>query len=111
MKLVDMKLKKRSTKDSLPEPYDGEKYPYGMKLSFDKEQIDKMPELKNVQAGAMVDLMAVGKVTEVRITERRDNSRHSVEIQIQQIGVVPRKKLGKMNMAEYNAARDKGRIQ
>jgi len=104
MKLIDMKMPKRTKKDheeAMIAPNE-ERYPYGLRLSFGKESIEKMETLKSIQAGAMVDIVGVGKVTEVRITDaENDRKRHNIEIQIQKVDVVERKKPEKMSASEY----------
>jgi len=89
MKLVDLKLpkQKRDEKAEGIEP-SREDYPYGLQLSFQKEQVEKIKSLQDVKTGAMVSIVATGKVTEIRITDRADDkTRHTVEIQIQEIGI------------------------
>lgn len=92
MKLIDLKLPKLSKKEREENmkvaPYEGEKYPYGMRLNFGKETINKIKALKSVQAGATVNIQGRGKVVEVRITdEEKGRTRHNIEIQIQKIAV------------------------
>ena len=91
MKLVDMKLPKRSKKEAGLEVVDEssrEAYPYGLQLRFDKEEVEKIKALQDVKTGAMVSVTALGKVTEIRITDRADDrTRHTVEIQIQEIAI------------------------
>jgi hypothetical protein len=92
MKLTSMKLPKRSKKDSdecapCTMGEEREEYPYGLRLNFDKREVEKA-NLGKLQAGAMVDVQAIGKVIEVAITDRgKDKSRHRVQIQLQKIGV------------------------
>ncbi len=92
-KLVDMKIPKKTKAEMKKEHsigYYGEddRYPYGLKLRFEADQIDKIPALKTVNAGDMVNIAAMGKVTEVRVTDKdKGKNRHSVEIQIQSIGI------------------------
>ena len=91
--LVDMK-KPKKTKAEMKEEntigcYDeGDKYPYGLQLRFEKDEIEKLSSLKTIQAGDMVNIVAKGKVTEVRVTDKdKGKNRHSVEIQIQSIDI------------------------
>jgi hypothetical protein len=92
-KLVDMKVpkktKKEREKDSAIGYYgDYGQYPYGLKLRFEKDQIDKLSSLKTVKDGDMVNIAAIGKVTEVRVSNKdKDKNRISVEIQIQSIDI------------------------
>ena len=98
-KLVDLKLPKK-TKAQLKkemEPTigieDREKYPWGAKLNFDKEQIEKIKGLQSVAGGEKVEIRAIGKVVEVRITDAEEGrKRHNVEIQVQKIAITPKAK-------------------
>ena len=93
MKLIDMAIPKKTKAElkKMDQPvYEGEgnRYPYGLQLRFEKEEIDKISALKNVEAGAKVNITAVGKVTEVRVTDsEKGNNRHSVEIQIHSVDI------------------------
>ena len=93
MKLVDLKrpkkTKKELGKDSVPSTGpDEDQYPWGLRLNFDKAEIDKIKALKGIPAGAKVKVTAIGKVVEVSITDRtNNNNRHRVEIQLQKVGI------------------------
>ena len=96
MKLVDMKLPKKTVKEMKQElktsPNDldnGPEYPYGLTLSFKKESIDKLKLLQNVKANAEVKIQATGYVREVSILDTADEERkrRRVEIQITAIGI------------------------
>ena len=72
-----------------------EKYPYGLRLRLEKEQIDKLPVLQKIEAGAEVNISAKGKVMEVRVTDKAGgDNRHFVEIQIQSIGIPDKEDFG-----------------
>ncbi|HUV78539.1 MAG TPA: hypothetical protein VMW06_10855 [Desulfobacterales bacterium] len=93
MKLIDMKIPKKTKKqlkaDMSPsiEAGDREQYPWGLRLSFNKKEIDKLPDLKKAIAGAKIKIAAVGKIIEIRTTDaEKGRERHNVEIQIQKIG-------------------------
>ncbi|KKN75056.1 hypothetical protein LCGC14_0384300 [marine sediment metagenome] len=92
MKMIDLKwtkaeIKKRN-KPTTERILEGETYPWGLKVHFEKEAVDKMDSLKKVKVGAMVDIHAIGKVVEVSITDRdKSKKRHRVEIQLQQVGI------------------------
>jgi preprotein translocase subunit YajC len=113
MKLTDVKLPKK-TKEELktacdPIGYGDEEWPYGLRISFKKEQIAKMPEVAKLKVGDAVSISGVGKVVSVRMSERRGGKDdHNVEIQIERVGVMSKKGLGEMDMAEYNKARNEG---
>lgn len=87
--LVDMKLPAKSKKDYMAVPsVEKELYPYGLKLTFDKEQIAKLPELDGAKVGDTVTVEAKGTVVAVHISERKkENPDHTVEIQIENIAV------------------------
>lgn len=83
------RTKKDLKKDKLAsEPMQGDSYPWGTRLEFGKEEIEKIPALKKVDAGDVVQIKAVGKVMEVssRKHEGEKESRR-VEIQIEKIEV------------------------
>lgn len=107
MKLIDVKLPKKTTaelkSDCQPIGYeDREQWPYGLQIRFEKEQIAKMPEVAKMKVGDTVSVSGIGKVTSVRMSERHGGEDdHSVEVQLEKVGVSLNKKLGEMNMAEY----------
>ena len=94
IKLVSMKLPKKTKKQLKDECVpcdvgDRERYPYGLRLSLnEKEQIEKLG-LQNLEAGAMVDIQAVGKVVEVSVTntDTKKKDYRRLEIQIHKIGI------------------------
>ena len=92
MNLINLKLPERKKDEKLeeavPDTMEREEYPYGLKLRFEKEQVDKISSLQKIAAGAKVTISATGKVTEVRVTDSAKNSgRHSVEIQVQEVQI------------------------
>ena len=98
MKLVDMKRPKKSRKElraeTMPENLgEQERYPWGLRLSFGKDEIEKITSLQKISAGAQVKITAMGKVLEVRIADvEKGRKRHNVEIQIQKIGIMDKSK-------------------
>lgn len=119
MDLVDMKLPKRSKAEmekeglictSSPGMPEQDKWPYGLQLRFEKEQIDKIPSLVDYKVGDKVLITAEARVTEVRMVEKQGGEdRHSVELQIEKISCESKKPLEKMNMREYREARQSGK--
>ena len=119
MNLIDMKLPKK-TKEELKE-YDqpvreGEqdRWPYGLKLRFETEQIKLIPSLKDYNVGDRVIVSAEAKVTEVRMVERQSTGgdakpQYAVELQIEQIACEPKvkKPAEKMSPKEYRIMREK----
>jgi len=92
--MIDLKVPKKSKKELATEmsvgyPDDGDTYPYGCKLRFETEQIEKISALKEVNAGDKVRLVAVGTVTSIDIHDRADDkkSRRNVEVQIEKIDI------------------------
>lgn len=122
MKLVDMKLPKKSEKElkecCCPTPVDKQdRWPYGLQLRFETEQVEKMPSLKDYKVGDKVVISAEAAVTEVRMsetqsTDRDKQTRYTVELQIQQIGCEPKSKkaVKEMSPTEYRKAREYGEI-
>lgn len=107
MRLIDVKLPKKTKaelkSDCQPIEYrDEDRWPYGLRISFEKEQIAKMPEVAKLKVGDTVSVSGTGKVISVRMSERRGGKDdHNVEVQLEKVGVSLNKKLGEMNMAEY----------
>ena len=90
MDLVNMKLPKRSTKDSIAAPSEvgGDKWPYGLRLTFDREQIEKLTSLEGLKVGDTVTIEGTGTVVSVRMSERqKEKIDQSIEIQIENVGV------------------------
>uniref|UniRef100_A0A6H1ZKH3 Putative capsid protein n=1 Tax=viral metagenome TaxID=1070528 RepID=A0A6H1ZKH3_9ZZZZ len=79
---------KKANKEMSVGPSMGEEYPYGTRLRFEKEEIDKIDGLKNVNAGDSISLKAIGTITGVSIrdSDKGEGSR-TVEIQIEKISV------------------------
>jgi len=115
--LIDVKLPKKTKEElkeemgmGMPEPStkDQEQWPYGLKLDFEKEEVDKIPSLKSLNVGDKVSIQAEASVIEVRVSERQGGEdRHNVCIQIEKVSVEPlvKKKPEQMNMKEYKAMR------
>ena len=65
-----------------------DQYPYGTRLDFQKTEVDKIKILQTIQAGAMVEIKAKAKVTNVRVeNDEKSQKRHDVEIQIHKIDI------------------------
>ena len=64
------------------------RWPYGLMLTFNKEQIAKLKALVVAKVGDQVTVNAVGTVTAVRTSERqRGSADHTVEVQLEKVGV------------------------
>ena len=94
MTLTSMKLKKKSKVElkklmDVPSTYGGQdEWPYGLQLCFEKEQIEKLSNLKKLKVGDSVKVSAEGNVMSVRISERQVGSDdHSIRIQLKDIDV------------------------
>jgi hypothetical protein len=115
--LIDMKLPKKTKeelkKDTCCAPLssgDQDRWPYGLQIRFEKEQVDKIPSLADLKVGDRVIVQGEACVTSIRISERKNNNQdHSVELQIEKISVEPAKKvpLEKMKMSDYRKEREK----
>jgi hypothetical protein len=111
--LVDMKLPKRSKeemkKDCMPcSTEDQDRWPYGLQLRFEKDQVAKLPILTKFKIGEKVMVMAEATVTSIRMSERQGGQEdHSVELQIEKISLEPKVKKApeKMSLKEYKEFR------
>ena len=70
MKLVDMKMPKKS-KEEMDTALTGaiieqDKYPWGLHLTFEKDQVDKLPILKSANVGDKVIVIGEATVTSKR---------------------------------------------
>lgn len=117
--MVDMKLPKKSKEEMKKEccvgmPESQDRWPYGLQLRFETEQVEKLPAMKEYQVGDKILVQAVASVTEVRMSETQSTNtdkkvRWTVELQIEQVSCEPyvNKPLEKMSMKEYRQARMK----
>lgn len=92
-KLVDMKLppepKCEKTEITMPSTPTRDRYPYGLRVSFERDQVDKMPKLKTFKVGDQVTLTGKGEVIELRMREEQGGKESwTVEIQIKKANVV-----------------------
>ena len=94
--MINLKLSKAEAKEREKAYSIGdESYPYGTRLSFERELIKKIPLLQKVKGGAMLNIHAIAKATEIRIRDKgKGDEREGVEIQIQKID------MGSANEAE-----------
>jgi GGDEF domain-containing protein len=113
MELVDMKLPEKSkeeTKDCCaPCCGDQEKYPWGLQLRFEKEQVEKLPSLKEYKVGEKVKIIAEAIITEISIRETvKDDENYRVELQIEKIACEPvfEKSPEEMSIKEYRKMRE-----
>ena len=113
--LIDMKLPKR-TKEELKNECmpmaaeEQDRWPYGLEIRLEKDQLDKMPEVKNYKVGDKVIVYAEASITGTRISERqKGKDNHTMELQLEKIAVTPakKKKMEAMTPREYRNARSK----
>ncbi len=111
--LISMLLpKKKDDKSNVEITPDAPKWPYGLKVTFEKEQIDLMPSLIDLKVGDRVMLHGEACVIEVRITEEQSEpEHHTISLQIEKIAVEPvvKKKIEEMTMKEYKKMRESER--
>ena len=101
MNLIDLKLPKRSKEEmvKLNEPMrdGGDRYPYGMKINFESEQVEKFPGMEDYRVGEKVMISGLCEVVDVHMREEKEGKkRYSVGMQIQKISVNSDKKKGSL---------------
>ncbi len=84
-----MKLPKREVeKTAEPQKIESERWPYGLQLRFESDQVDKLPQLQTMEIGERVLISGVGEVTSISKSERKNgNNDWNVQIQLKKIGV------------------------
>jgi len=91
MNLVDLKRKSKEEKNTTATPIEvgADRYPYGTKLCFENEEIEKIDSLKDMDVNDLVQITAVGKICSksVNEVEGKDDPSRRIEIQIQSIGI------------------------
>ena len=92
MKMVDVKLPKKTKeelkKEMSPIQVERDRWPYGLQLRFESEQVEKLPQLEKMKIGQSDNVSGIGEVTFIRMNEEKEGKkRYSVEVQIQQVGV------------------------
>ena len=120
MNLVDMKLPVKSKKEmkeyNQPIAVDNQdRWPYGLQLRFETEQVEKLPVLKTFKVGDKVVVLAEATVTEVRVSEIQNTvsgteakTRHTIELQVEQVNCEAKVKKApeKMSPKEYRSMRE-----
>jgi len=95
MKLRDMvrKKKRKETVTEVPSiGNDEEKYPYGLQVRFEKEDLEKLEiDVKNLSIDDKVSIIAVADVTDISQHKSRDGERQGLSLQITKMDV--RKKI------------------
>lgn len=114
MEFVDMKLEE-PVNSTAAEPIEVSrpKFPYGLRLNFDKEQIEKYPALKLLDVGDKVLIDADATViTKSMSAEMGGTGDCRIEIQIEKISVEKEnpKPVEQMSQAEYRILRNENKI-
>ena len=90
MKMVDMRLpkpKKDNGAKPCPSIDGGEEYPWGLRVTFDKEALDKVDGLFDQDVGDTVKMTIKARVIEKRhVTRKEGDDSKSVELQIVAVG-------------------------
>ena len=120
MRLIDMKLPKKTMKEMKEEcvssktSEEQDRWPYGLQLHFETEQVEKLPKLKDFKVGDRVVVIGEATVTEVKQSEtqstnEKKRTNYTVELQMEQVSVEAKevKPLEKMSPKEYRKAREK----
>lgn len=119
MEMTDMKLPRKSKEEMKKEmascmpmcEQEQDRWPYGLQLRFEKDEIAKLPALKGYKVGDKVIISAEAKVTDTRVSERTRGGEvvedHTIEMQIEKISCEPKvkKKPEEMSMKEYKEMR------
>ena len=115
MEFVSMKLEE-PVESTVAEPIEKPsrpKFPYGLKLRFEREQLEQYPALKLLDIGDKVLIDADATVVSKSISEDADGSGYcSIEIQIEKISVEKEnpKPVEQMTQAEYRILRSENKI-
>jgi hypothetical protein len=90
-----------------------DKFPYGLRICFNKEELDKMPSLKLYKIEDKVIITAEASVITIRKNERQGEPDDcEVELQIEKISCDPVavKPAEQMSPVEYRAAREENKL-
>ncbi|MHA1481881.1 MAG: capsid staple protein [Candidatus Heimdallarchaeaceae archaeon] len=106
---TEMKRKTKSKVESVSTDYERERWPYGLRLHFDTELIDKLPKLKAYTVGDKITVTAICTVVQVRVDETDRRKTRDITLQTEKIGCEPlsTKPVEKMTPKEYKIYRDK----
>jgi hypothetical protein len=88
-KMIDLKLPKRRTEVSKQPTVGsaGDEYPYGMKLDFGKDSLNKMGvDISKVKINQPIMIHGIGKIIEIRQSQNSygDGSK-SIEVQLTKV--------------------------
>jgi hypothetical protein len=115
MEFVSMKLEEpvESTVAEPIEKVSRPKFPYGLRLRFEKEQLEQYPALKLLDVGDKVLIDADASVVGKSVSEDSDGGGYcSIEIQIEKISVEKEnpKPVEQLSQAEYRILRNENKI-
>lgn len=89
MALKSMKITKADRdarkKEHMCVPYDGDDYPYGLRISLDEQALKKLGLSKLPKTGATVTLTAECCVVSTSVNDRKGKSDRRVELQIERM--------------------------
>ena len=105
MKLVDIKLPKKAKEEmekmTAPVAMERDRWPYGLRLTFESEQVDKIPYLEKVKIGQKLNVEGIGEVTSIRMNEEKEGKkRYSVEVQLHEVGCESKGRVASESMGE-----------
>lgn len=104
------KTKEALKQESLSLAPEGQpQFPYGMKLCFERDQFELLPQLKDFTIGQKLSVTAEATVTMQRSAQMQsDKPEQVIEIQIESIDVQPleKKPVEKMTPEEYRKMRE-----
>jgi len=109
MSMVDMKLSPKERKEAEEPSIESPKYPWGLQLSLDEEQISKLKLDKALGVGESVSLRAVATVSSVSSHESVESSKGAsehVSIQITALEVQVEKSDAEKASKLYNSEKE-----
>jgi hypothetical protein len=87
MKMMDMRTKTELKKMEAPKMMDQDRWPYGLRLTLEQDQVKKFPELAKGKVGGKVMVHGIAEITSIRQSERQSGeNQHTVELQIKEMG-------------------------
>jgi len=89
MKLIDMKNSVAAKNSTLMAPEMSDEYPYGLRLTLDTDTLAKLGMSELPAIDSEFKLMALCCVVAVRQDERAGETSRSVDLQIEQMALVP----------------------
>lgn len=109
MELISMKLPKRKKNENSNIPIDiSDRWPYGLRINLETEQLKTLPELLKKKVGDKCIVYAEATIISTRELERRNGEKkQNVELQIEKINIKPKvnKAVKDMNPKEYREYR------